>query len=166
MLRIVQADTKEPVNQAAALFREYATALAVDLSFQGFEKELAELPGEYAPPGGLLLLAFVEDLPKVSVASPTRPAGCIALRRMDSTNCEMKRLYVRPEFRGHGLGRTLAEAAIKAAREIGYQRMRLDTLPQMSEAQILYGTLGFKEIPPYRFNPVAGARFLELILSQ
>jgi putative acetyltransferase len=175
MLRIVQADTKETVAHAATLFREYASALSVDLRFQDFEKELAELPGHYAPPDGRLFLAFLEDATKAqqgsissaSSASSTspRPAGCIALRRMDSTTCEMKRLYVRSEFRGHGVGRALAEALIQSAREIGYQRMRLDTLPEMAGAQILYQSLGFREIEPYRFNPIPGTRYLELALS-
>lgn len=184
MPRIVQADTKELISHAASLFREYASGLSVNLSFQNFEKELAELPGEYASPDGRLLLAFIDENHgasqqaslSVSSASSTsfassasfspRPAGCIALRKADSSTCEMKRLYVRPEFRGHRLGRTLALAAIQAAREIGYQRMRLDTLPEMAEAQILYRSLGFTEIPPYRFNPIPGTRYLELNLAQ
>jgi putative acetyltransferase len=184
MPRIVQADTKELINHSASLFREYASGLSVNLSFQNFEKELAELPGGYAPPEGRLLLAFPDEnleasqqarLPvssasfassASSTSSSPRPAGCIALRKTDSSTCEMKRLYVRPEFRGHRLGRTLALAAIQAAREIGYQRMRLDTLPEMAEAQVLYRSLGFKEIPPYRFNPIPGTRYLELDLAK
>ena len=183
MFQIVQADTPEALAFVAALFREYAASLSVDLAFQNFEKELAELPGEYAPPEGRLFLA-ISDSPSLdmqtggdlessassaSSASSTSstsclPAGSIALRKMDATSCEMKRLYIRPEFRGHGIGRALAEAVIAAAREIGYQRMRLDTLPEMSRAQILYESLGFNEIPSYRFNPVPGTRFLELTL--
>ena len=184
MPRIVQADTKQLIQHTASLFREYASGLSVNLSFQDFEKELAGLPGGYAPPEGRLLLAFLNEnlepsqraSSSVSPASATsfassasfspRLAGCIAMRKTDSSTCEMKRLYVRPEFRGHRLGRTLALAAIHAAREIGYQRMRLDTLPEMAEAQILYRSLGFKEIPPYRFNPIAGTRYLELDLTK
>lgn len=166
MLHIVQAETNEAVSQAASLFRDYAASLSIDLRFQDFEKELAGLPGEYAPPTGRLLLAFLNDAtPIMLTPTPAPAAGCIALREMDPTSCEMKRLYVRPEFRGHGVGRALAEAVIQAARDVGYRRMRLDTLPEMSEAQILYDSLGFKEIPPYRYNPIDRARFLELTLS-
>jgi putative acetyltransferase len=155
-LRIVQADSIESLEFAAALFREYASSLGVDLSFQGFDRELASLPGAYAPPNGRLLLLFVGDA--------LRPAGCVALRRLDNATCEMKRLFVRPELRGCGAGRKLTEAAIEAAREIGYRAMRLDTLPQMAAAQALYRSLGFREIPAYCFNPVPGTRYFELAL--
>jgi putative acetyltransferase len=165
MLQIFQANASEAVGQATALFREYAASLSVDLAFQNFERELAELPGEYAPPEGRLLLAFLRDSEKMPSSAQPHAAGCVALRKMDATSCEMKRLYLRPKFRGHGVGRALAEEAIKAAREIGYQRMRLDTLPEMAGAQILYESLGFREIPPYRFNPIPGTRYLELTLS-
>jgi putative acetyltransferase len=165
MLYIVQAVTPETIAQAALLFREYAVSLSVDLAFQNFERELAELPGEYAPPEGRLLLAFLSDSEKMLSSTSANAAGCVALRKMDADSCEMKRLYLRPEFRGHGVGRALAEAAIKAAREIGYKRMRLDTLPEMAGAQILYQCLGFREIEPYRFNPTPGARYLELTVS-
>jgi ribosomal protein S18 acetylase RimI-like enzyme len=244
MLRIKSAETPEEVALAAALFREYAASLGVDLSFQHFDEELASLPGDYAPPGGRLLLAYWDeakacatepaqavagganllfreaqapllypeeettvalralygrgvetplrkaassppkaDRPPHSKKSATqgaarggiparrqaglhsvivRAAGCVALRKFEEGICEMKRLYVRPEFRGRGVGKNLAEAVIAAAREIGYRAMRLDTLPQMAEAQQLYRALGFREIPPYRFNPVAGTRYFEL----
>ncbi len=170
MLRITSAETDEAVKQASVLFREYAASLGVDLSFQNFEQELASLPGDYAPPDGRLFLAFIDEAPATpqgrhsSASSASAFAGCIALRKIDAETCEMKRLYVRPEFRGHGAGRALAGAVIRAAREIGYRRMRLDTLPQMTEAQALYGGLGFREIAAYRHNPIAGTRYFELEL--
>ncbi len=132
------------------MLREYAAWLRVDLCFQNFERELAELPGEYSPPRGRLL---VEEA-----------AGCIALRPIDDEICEMKRLYVRPEHRGSGLGRQLVLAVLAEAREIGYRRIRLDTMPKMDRAQGLYASLGFREIAAYRYNPEPGARFLELEL--
>ena len=161
LVRIAEADTEEAVNAARALIVEYAAALSIDLSFQDFEKEMAGLPGEYASPDGRLLLAFAET----SSGGPRGLAGCVALRRMDRDTCEMKRLYVRREFRGQGAGRALALAVIGIARDIGYRWMRLDTLPLMQEAQVLYRSLGFREIPPYRVNPVPGAVFLELTLT-
>ena len=143
-------------DDARALFREYQAELGVDLCFQDFDRELAGLPGEYGPPGGALLAATVDG----------ELAGCVALRRLGDGVCEMKRLYVRPAFRGRRVGRALAEAAIAAARERGYARMRLDTLPSMAEASGLYHSLGFTEIAPYYRNPVPGARFLELELGE
>jgi putative acetyltransferase len=166
MLRVISADSREAVQTAAMLFREYAASLTVDLSFQEFETELAELPGEYAPPQGRLLLAFIEGSSEGHLGSEASGlAGCVALRQIDRTTCEMKRLYIRPQFRGQGVGRGLARAVMDAARRMGYRRMRLDTLPEMAEAQALYRSLGFREIPSYRFNPVPGARFFEIELS-
>jgi len=133
------------------LILEYASSLGVDLSFQDLDHELATLASFYE----LILVAKDGD----------RAAGCVALRRLDDTTCEMKRLYVRPEFRGHNLGRTLAERVIDEARHRGYARMRLDTLPTMTTAIPLYKSLGFVEIAPYRFNPIAGTKFMELGLS-
>jgi putative acetyltransferase len=138
------------VEEVRVLFREYAASLPFALDFQDFDREVADLPGAYAPPRGALLLA--------------REAGCVGLRPIDETTCEMKRLYVRPSARGTGLGRRLAEAAIADARRLGYARMRLDTVPGMDSAQSLYERLGFREIAPYRPNPIPGARFLELAL--
>jgi GNAT superfamily N-acetyltransferase len=151
---IVQADRPELVREARALFEEYAAGLAVDLSFQGFADELSGLPGAYAPPRGALLLAL----------EPEGVLGCVALRAMDEETAEMKRLFLRSGARGRGLGRRLAEAVLDEARRIGYRRIRLDTLPGMDSAQALYLSLGFHEIPAYRYNPVAGTRYLELDL--
>jgi putative acetyltransferase len=148
--------TVEQINLSRELFREYASILGIDLCFQNFEKELAELPGNYAAPEGRLLLLYEKS----------ELAGCVALRKLGDGICEMKRLFVRGRFRGHGFGRTLAHAIISEAREIGYERMRLDTLPpMMNDAIALYRSLGFEEIEPYYRNPVPGAIFMELQLS-
>jgi GNAT superfamily N-acetyltransferase len=154
-LRFSEVHPGPDIERVRELFRDYEHGLGIDLCFQGFEAELASLPGDYAPPGGRLLLARVGDA----------IAGCVALRRIDAETCEMKRLYLRPEFRGHGRGRQLANACIDAARQLGYARMRLDTLPVMREAIAMYRTLGFTDIPPYRPNPVQGALYLELDLA-
>jgi putative acetyltransferase len=151
MIRCDQASTAEEIEQARNLFREYEQSLDTDLCFQGFEGELAELPGAYAPPRGRLLLAREGEI----------LAGCGALRPLSEETCEMKRLYVRDEFRGHGVGKLLAETLIAEARSIGYEAMRLDTLPSMTAAIPLYRALGFREIPPYTVNPVPGALFME-----
>jgi ribosomal protein S18 acetylase RimI-like enzyme len=151
----IEPATSADVDAVRALLLEYAEALGVDLCFQGFDRELAELPGEYAPPRGRLLVARDEHGDAV---------GCVALRALSHDICEMKRLYVRPALRGAGLGRELALAVVEEARGLGYARMRLDTLPSMSAAARLYESLGFLDIEPYYENPVAGARYLELEL--
>lgn len=156
MLRFVQAVTEEEIARARELFAEYSGGLGISLCFQDFEKELAELPGAYSPPSGRLFLAFDEE----------QLAGCVALRKLDEDTCEMKRLYVRPEFRGKRMGRALALKIIEEAGALGYERMRLDTLPdRMSAAIGMYRALGFCEIEPYYENPVEGALFMELRLK-
>ena len=149
--RIRPARAPEDLTIARALFEEYAASLGFDLSFQDFGRELDGLPGEYAPPGGVILLACEGDL----------VSGCVALRPMGKGVCEMKRLFVHPGFRGRALGRGLAEAAIADAVGKGYRRMRLDTVPAMTEAIALYRSLGFRPIEPYRANPIPGALFFE-----
>ncbi len=155
MVRLIQATTAKEIETARELFKEYEAWIGISLCFQNFDQEVANLPGDYAPPTGRLFLASELDT----------IVGCIALRSIKENICEMKRLYVRPEFRGHGFGRSLAESIITAAREIGYSRMRLDTLPgRMDRAIALYEQLGFKDIPAYYNNPVQGAKFMELPL--
>lgn len=154
MIRIESAETPEFVATIRRLFVEYSESLEVDLCFQGFAEELANLPGDYARPAGRLALAFQGN----------EVAGCGALRPLSSDVCEMKRLYVLPAFRGKGVGGAMIEALINSAREIGYRRMRLDTLPSMGSAIAIYRSLGFREIAPYRTNPVPGALFFELDL--
>jgi GNAT superfamily N-acetyltransferase len=150
------AESPADIAQACDLFKEYGASLGFPLCFQNFEEELATLPGKYALPAGRLLLAFVDGA----------PVGCGALRPFDQQACEMKRLYVRPECKGQGIGRQLAERLIAEAKLIGYARMRLDTIPaQMMEANRLYLALGFHEIPPYYNNPQPGTRYMELPLE-
>jgi len=156
-MNLIQAQSAEQIDEARRLFRQYADWLQIDLCFQNFEKELAELPGEYVPPGGRLLLAY----------DNSEVAGCIALRRLDERTCEMKRLFVREQFRGQGLGPRLITVIIEEAKQIGYERMRLDTLPpKMNDAIALYRSYGFTEIAPYYKNPVPGALFMELDLRK
>jgi GNAT superfamily N-acetyltransferase len=151
---MIQIDEAPGPDDVRELFREYQSALGVDLSFQGFDAEVAALPGEYAPPRGRLLVARCDG----------DVAGCVALRPLRDDTCEMKRLYVRPQHRKAGVGRQLVERVIAEARAIGYRRMCLDTLPSMGRAQALYEELGFRDIPAYRHNPIAGTRFLGLDL--
>ena len=150
-----QAESPKDIAQARELFLEYAQSLGFSLCFQNFDKELANLPGYYSPPEGRLLLAAYEG----------QLAGCVALHKLESSVCEMKRLYLRPQFRGKGLGRALADRIIADARLIGYRRMRLDTVePVMKDAVAMYRRLGFQEIAPYCKNPIAGALYMELEL--
>jgi putative acetyltransferase len=152
---IAAAAAPDEIAAVRELIAEYQVSLGVDLEFQGFSAELAGLPGGYAPPRGALYLATLDGV----------PVGCVAVRPIDDRACEMKRLYVRPAGRGHGLGRALAERAIAHARAAGFAQMLLDTLPTMGDAQALYARLGFVDVPPYRANPIAGTRFLSLDLS-
>lgn len=158
-IHLFNADTPARLDAARLILREYAESLGIDLCFQDFERELATLPGDYAEPGGLLLLAYVDD----------GLAGCGAFRPLadvDYANaCEMKRLYVRRAFRRFGLGRLLAQALLDRATEAGYSTMLLDTLDDMEAARGLYATLGFEDVPPYYFNPIAGAHYLKADLA-
>jgi GNAT superfamily N-acetyltransferase len=160
MLRIVPAHSEETVAQARILFREYATTTGVEVCLVDYERELASLPGLYAPPSGRLLLAIKE-----SAGSAKEPIGCAALRQFEPGACELKRLYVRHAFRGQGAGRELVRDLIAEARSIGYRRMLLDTLPSMQEAHKIYRALGFREIPAYQKNPIPGSLFFELFLD-
>lgn len=155
MLKILRAETDDDFEQARPLFEEYAASLGIDLGFQRFDEELSNLPAQYSLPNGALLLAFSED----------RTAGCVALRKLEGSVCEMKRLYVKPLFRSLKIGRLLAEKIVEEAQKLGYNRIRLDTLPSMTQAQSLYESLSFREIVPYRFNPAEGAVFMELRLQ-
>ena len=159
MLSIVPALSDAALLEARSLFREYATIPGVTPCVEDFEREVVSLPGLYAPPGGRLLLAM-----QVGGGNSGEAMGCVALRSLEPNVCEMKRLYVRPTFRGSGAGRELVSSLIADARAIGYERMLLDTLPSMTEAHKLYRTLGFREIPSYQKNPIPGALFFELLL--
>jgi len=148
------ATAESDLDSARVLFREYQAELNVDLCFQSFEEELAGLPGKYAPPEGRLLLAF----------EGTQPVGCVALRPHSETRCEMKRLYVRPAARGTGLGRELAIRIVDEARQIGYREVVLDTLDRLRPALKLYRSMGFRDVPAYYHNPLAGVVFLKVDL--
>lgn len=152
---IRRATSPADVETARALFVEYQKSLGISLCFQSFDAEVASLPGAYAAPEGRLILAFVGD----------EAAGCVALRKLENGVCEMKRLWVRPAFRGMRLGRRLAETVLSEARAAGYRAVRLDTLPSMREAQALYVSLGFVDIPPYNDHPIEGTRFMEARLD-
>ena len=158
-IQFVTPATSEQLQATRLIFEEYAEQLDVDLCFQNFEAELASLPGDYAKPGGALLLALVDG----------EVVGCCAMRPLDAVDypnaCEMKRLYVRNLHRGSGLGRQLAEAILDAARVAGYHHLLLDTLSDMESARALYQDLNFEEIPPYYHNPIAGAHYLKVQLS-
>ncbi len=193
MLEIVRVVDGEKLAHVRALFLAYAEWIGTDLSFQNFKEELANLPGDYGPPDGKLVgdgsvasasadatsgtqknaLANASATDKTGASRggclllaiyDGKPSGCVAARKFDGDICEMKRLYVRPEFQGLGVGKHLAEEVIAAAKGLGYAKMRLDTMPKMAAAQKLYLSLGFKEIAPYRFNPEPGAVFMELDL--
>ena len=154
--QIFQATTDEHIQSARTLFEEYAASLGFSLCFQNFDRELKNLPGDYAPPTGRLLLAREDD----------QLAGCIALRKLERGVCEMKRLFVRPAHRATGLGRALVDFIIDEASKLGYTHMRLDTIPgRMDKAIALYQSIGFVEIEPYCQNPVEGAKFMELKLT-
>jgi len=157
--------SREQLEAVRALFREYADSLGFSLSFQGFEEELAGLPGDYAPPRGRLLVAYAYAEVAGQGTAPV-PAGCGALRPLEPGVGELKRMYVPPALRGRGLGRRLAERLIAEAGLAGYRRLRLDTIDTMKEALSLYRALGFREIPPYRYNPLPGAVYLEKELGE
>jgi putative acetyltransferase len=154
-LTLTQVESPAHIELARELFLEYAQSLGFSLCFQNFDQELAGLPGDYVPPGGCLLVAEYRS----------QVAGCVALHQLEAGICEMKRLYLRPQFRGKGLGRALAETVIAQARASGCRKMRLDTVePVMPNAVAIYRRLGFKEIEPYRPNPIDGALYMELEL--
>jgi putative acetyltransferase len=156
MIREILATDPAGMSAIRELFADYATALGPGhLCHQNFDAEVAELPGKYAPPTGGLWLATIDE----------QPAGCVALRCLAEDTAELKRLFLRPEYRRHGLGRTLVETAIARARELAYRRIRLDTMPSMNEAVTLYRSLGFQSIEAYCYNPIPGALFLELELA-
>lgn len=151
VIRVLHAESDAHFETAKSLFVEYAAGLGIDLCFQDFDHELANLATQYSPPSGALLLAMVDKL----------TAGCVALRRWDDDVCEMKRLYVREPFRRLKLGRLLTTDIVDEARKLGYRRVRLDTLPSMHAAQALYRSLGFRDVSAYRHNPIAGTVFME-----
>lgn len=155
MINIIHVETEEEIEQTRRLFQEYAESLGFDLCFQNFDEEMRMLPGNYSPPNGSLLLARENN----------EIVGCVAMRPLSSSMCEMKRLYVRPRYRGKSIGRKLAEAVIAEARKCGYNCMRLDTVSLMKEANALYESLGFRQIPPYYHNPIPGTMYFELTLD-
>jgi ribosomal protein S18 acetylase RimI-like enzyme len=155
VIHVLPAELPVQLRDVRVLFLEYASTLGFDLHFQDFDREVAALPGPYSPPRGALLLAGAEGA----------AAGCVALRPLDDLACEMKRLYVRPAWRRRGVGRLLCDAVIARAQNLGYATMKLDTVPEMTEAIALYRSLGFRPVEPYRFNPIPGALYMELTLE-
>ncbi len=156
MIKLLTVENIDHLTKVKALFQEYAGTRRNDPALIDFPKETRNLPGEYAPPGGAIILACLDD----------EPAGCVAVHRIEDDICEMKRLYVPPRFRRKGLGRALVTAILKEALKMGYSRMRLDTIPGMKKAQVLYESLGFHEIPAYRKNPNKGTKYYEIKLSK
>lgn len=146
---------QDMIGEARQLFLEYAQSLPIDLGFQDFESELETLPGKYGPPSGSLIMAFINN----------QAGGCVAIRKIEENICEIKRLYVREDYRGLGIGRSLLDIIIKEASKLDYRSIRLDTLPTMKKAQALYRSFGFYDIEPYIYNPVKGTRFMELKLE-
>lgn len=146
---------QDMIEEIKQLFLEYSQSLKIDLAFQNFETEFNTLPGKYGPPDGILILVLVDS----------KRSGCIALRKISEDICEMKRLYVRNDYRGLGIGKKLIGMIIEEARKLKYSYIRLDTLPTMKKAQELYTLFGFYDIEPYIYNPIKGARFLELKLK-
>lgn len=155
MLEIRPAVTQEDFTAAKILIKEYAESLGFNLCFQQFDEEIASLEKHYGPPGGCLLLAYIGN----------KPVGCVALRQLEDGVCEMKRLYLRPDCRGGGHGKALTLEAIRQAKALGYKAIRLDTLERMTQAVALYRALGFRDISPYRHNPIEGAIYMELTLD-
>jgi len=154
VVQIVEVTAGKGLSEVRKLFEEYASSLEISLDFQNFDEELANLPGDYEPPEGCLLITLWGG----------QVAGCVGLRRLGGDTCEMKRLFTKAQYRGLGVGRALCEAVIEKARIMGYKSMRLDTLPSMVAARELYKSLGFMDIEPYRYNPVEGTTFMELNL--
>ncbi|MCP8968598.1 GNAT family N-acetyltransferase [Ectobacillus ponti] len=152
-MRYIEVTDNEQLSEVREIFAEYTASLGINLDFQGVEAELAALPGKYAPPEGAIFLAIDQET-----------AGCVALRKLEEGVGEIKRLYVRPHFKGRGLGRQLMSLIIRKAPELGYTKLRLDTLPSMKEAVSLYTSLGFNRIAPYCYNPIEGAMYMELTL--
>jgi ribosomal protein S18 acetylase RimI-like enzyme len=155
MIKYKISKTEKDYKNAKILFVEYANSLNFQLCFQNFEKEISDLSAQYSKPTGCIILCYEDD----------KPIGCVGLRKFAEGICEMKRLYLRPEARGKGIGRVLAEEIVEKAKEFGYKKMQLDTIETMKEAISLYKSMGFKEISPYRFNPVKGVIYMELELS-
>lgn len=156
MVRLKEARSDKDYETGTELFREYASQIGVDLEFQDFSKEIGNIRSQYARPGGILFIAYDTD---------KTPLGCFGIRRLEDSICELKRMYLRKEARGRGLGKQLLARSIRMAKALGYKRMRLDTLPGMQTAIGLYKKAGFYEIDPYRFNPVAGTKYMEIKLE-